>query len=118
GARGLGLVLDLARAVGDEGGDGGVAAAVLPGAPRVRVLAAVQGQEGEALLVVLDVADAADGASHLPARRDPVPEAEGADGAHHRVQQEVAEALAPLVDPAEARQRELARGADARRAAL
>src|SRR5437667_304472 len=84
GARGLGLVLDLARAVGDEGGDGGVAAAVLPGAPRVGVLAPVEGQEGKALLVVLDVADAADGAPHLPARRDPVPEAEGADGAHHR----------------------------------
>src|SRR3989442_10059764 len=58
GARGLGRVLDLARPVGDEGGDRAVAAPVVPGAARVRVLAAIEGENGEALLVVLDIADA------------------------------------------------------------
>ena len=92
--------------------------AILPGAARVGVLPAVERQDREALLVVLDVADAADRAPHLAAGGDPVAEAEGADRADHGIEQEIAEALAPLVDAAEARQRELARAADAHRVAL
>src|SRR5262245_30003900 len=101
----------------DERRDGGVAAAVLPGATRIHVLPSVERQDREALLVVLDVADAADGASDLSPGCDPVPEAEGANGAHHGIEQEVAEALAPLVDAAEARQRKLAGAPDAHRVA-
>src|SRR6185295_13802767 len=93
-ARRFGLVLDLARPVGDEGGDRGVAAAVSARPARVRILAPVQGEDGEALLVVLDIADATDGAAHLTAGGDAVAEGERADGPHHGVEQEIAEALA------------------------
>src|SRR5215510_8310606 len=67
---------------------------------------------------MLDVADTADGAAHLAAGGDAVAEAERADRAHHRIEQQVAEALAPLVDAAEDGQRELRRPADRHHVAL
>src|SRR5207244_7496408 len=106
-AGGLRVLRDVGRSVWDEADGGGVAAAELAGATRVRVLLAVEDQEREGLLVMLDVADAADGAADLAAGGDAVLEGEGADGAHHRVEQQVAELLAPLVDAAEDREREL-----------
>src|SRR5262249_25079402 len=103
----LRVLSDVGRPVRDERHGRGVSAAILTGAARVSVLLPMEDQEREGLLIVLDVADAADRAADLAAGGDAVAEAEGADGAHHRVEQQVAELLPPLVDAAEDRKREL-----------
>ena len=99
--------------VGDETALGRHPAAEAACASGVRQLLAVQEQHREALLGVLDVRELADGGTHLSAGVDSVGVREGADGAADRIDQDVAVALAPLIDAPEDRARPLAGPADA-----
>ena len=104
---------DALGVVGDEAGLGGEPAAVPAGAAGIRQLLAVEHEQREVLLVVLHVGELADRRACLAAGVDAVGVGEGADGAADGVDQQVAVALAPLVDAAEERRRPLAGAADA-----
>ena len=88
-------------------------AAIPAGAAGIRQLLAVKDEQREVLLVVLHVGELADGRARLAAGVDAVGVGEGADGAADGVDQQVAVALAPLVDAAEECRRPLAGAADA-----
>src|SRR6266850_1886293 len=107
------VVRDLVGAVRDEARLGRQAAAPFPGTARVHYFFSIQKQDGERLLGMLDVRQLADRRARLAAGRDAVGVREGADRAADRINQQVAVALAPLVDAAEDGRRPLARAADA-----
>ena len=108
-----GVLHDLPGVVGDEAALRGHSAPKTAGPARVGELLAVEEQHREALLGVLDVRELADGGADLPAGVDAVRVREGPDGAPDGVDQNVAVALAPLVDAPEDGARPLARPPDA-----
>src|SRR5256885_13844783 len=77
--------------------------------PYTTLFRSVEEEHREALLGVLDVRQLADRRSRLTASRDAVGVRKGADRAADRIDQQVAVALAPLVDAAEDGRRPLAR---------
>ncbi|MDF3009878.1 MAG: hypothetical protein K0S03_674 [Burkholderiales bacterium] len=112
-ARGKRVVRDRVRAVRNEAGLGREPAAPFAGAAGIADLLPVQEQDRKALLGMLDVGQLADGCARLAAGRDAVGMGEGADRPANRVDEDVAVALAPLVDAAEDGRGPLAGAADA-----
>src|SRR5207248_1080985 len=88
-------------------------AAPAPGTSRIDELLAIEKEERKGLLGVLDIGQLADGRARLPAGRDGVAGRERPDHAADGIDQDVAVALAPLIEAAEDGRRPLARSANA-----